>query len=176
MSTWLCAIVHKTAREYTRKLCGKVFVSLDSPPCPDLGGDTLDLPEPFMNPEECFERLERVRILSTALERLRSLHRATLQLCILEELPYVRVATALNVRVSTIKSRVLWSKRALKVALMPGSRTDKRPTPDSANPPRTPIQLNQLRNLKSLRTVGSMSNHEQEADTSFRESTRAFAL
>lgn len=125
MSTWLCAIVLNTAREYTRKLYGKVFVSLDSPPCANLDGDPIDLPEPFMNPGECFQRLERVKILSAALEKLSSLHRDTLQLCIFEELPYVRVAAALKVRVSAVKSRVLRSKRALKVALMTSSGMDK---------------------------------------------------
>jgi RNA polymerase sigma factor (sigma-70 family) len=125
MSTWLTAIVHNTALEYTRRLYGKVFVSLDSPPCPNSDGDTLDLPGPFLNPEECFERLERVKILSAAVEKLSSLHRETLQLCFFDELPHVQVATALNVRASTIKSRVLRSKRALKVALMNSSGMDK---------------------------------------------------
>ena len=125
MSTWLSVIVLNTAREYRRQRFGKVFVSLDSPPSPNSEGDTLDLPEPLMNPEECFEKLERVKILSAAVERLSSLYRDTLQLCIFEETPYVRVATALKVRVSTVKSRVLRSKRALKVALITGSRTDK---------------------------------------------------
>lgn len=125
MSTWLRAIVHNAAREYARNTHGRVFISLDAPPCPNSDMDSLELPAPCMNPEEHLESRERGETLSAAMEKLSLVYQDTLRMCILEETPYARVATALNVRVSTVKSRVHRSKQALKAALRARPGTDK---------------------------------------------------
>jgi RNA polymerase sigma-70 factor (ECF subfamily) len=117
MSTWLCAIVFNVAHEYVRKQRGKVFVSLHSPQYRESDGEELEIADSSLNPEEDFVRLEGHTLLFTAAQKLNPWQRNLLEMCVFEGLSYVRVASILNVSVSSVKSRVFRCKRILKLEI-----------------------------------------------------------
>ena len=117
MSTWLGAIVQNTAREHMRSLRGKVFLPLEF--APDEEGESVahDLPDPSETPEERFAVKERQEVVRSAMNSLTENHRLALQLCVMEDLPYLRAANMLDVTLSSMKSRVFRGKQLLKVAV-----------------------------------------------------------
>lgn len=117
MRTWLNAIVKNTAREYTRSQRGRTFVSLEFPQTSDDACDEIDVPDHSMNPEEYYERWERDEIVATAVGGLCPGNRDVIEMCVFQELPYMEVATALNLSLSTVKSRMFRSRRDLRIAL-----------------------------------------------------------
>ena len=116
MRTWLTAIVQNTAREYTRSNRGRTFIPLESDPSRDGTHEVLDLPDPAMDPEERYERWERVEILHAAIRRLSGANQHLIQLCVFEEVPYAQVASRLNTRLSAVKSRMFRGKQLLRMA------------------------------------------------------------
>lgn len=117
MRTWLTAIVQNTAREYVRSSRRRVFVSLECTPYREGGiHEELELPDPAMGPDERYERMEKVDILYGAINRMSESNQHLLQMCLLEEMPYEQVASRLNTRLSTIKSRVFRCKHLLRAA------------------------------------------------------------
>ena len=120
MSTWLRAIVQNTAREYMRNQRGRTFVPLECAPLYDGACDDLDLPDPSMNPEECYEQSERKEIVSGAVRRMGPGNRRVLEMCVFEELPYIQVATFLNVSLSTVKSRMFRNRQLLRAGISMG--------------------------------------------------------
>ena len=120
MKTWLRAIVQNTAHEYMRNQRGRKFVPLECVPFHDGVCDDLDLPDPSMNPEERYEQIERKEIVSGVVGRMDPGNRRVLEMCVFEELPYIQVATFLNVSLSTVKSRMFRSRRLLREAISIG--------------------------------------------------------
>ncbi len=117
IKTWLNAIVQNTAHEYVRNQRRRSFVPLECSPFPDGNGEELDLPDRGMNPEEYFEHWERGKILAAAIGGLGTTNRQVIEMCVVEEIPYVQVATLLNVSLSTIKSRMFRSRRDLRIVI-----------------------------------------------------------
>ncbi|HTB97386.1 MAG TPA: RNA polymerase sigma factor [Terracidiphilus sp.] len=117
MSTWLGAIVQNTAREHMRSQRGKVMVSLEYAPDEEGESAVFEIPDEAKNPEECFEFQERQEIVRSAMKRMNDGHRKALQLCVLEDVPYLSAARTLNVTLSSMKSRVFRGKQLLKVAV-----------------------------------------------------------
>lgn len=121
MRTWLNAIVKNTAREYMRSQRGRTFISLESPQFPDEGGEEMEVLDRSMNPEEYCEHREREQMVAAAIGGMGPANREVVEMCVFQELPYMEVATALNLSLSTIKSRMFRSRRDLRMAL--SSRT-----------------------------------------------------
>ena len=117
MATWLRAIVQNAAREYVRKQRGKAFVQLEYSTFPDGDCDENEIPDEGMSPEEHCERREREQMVATAFGGMSTPNRQVLELCVFEELPYIEVATALNLSVATVKSRMFRSRRDLRMAI-----------------------------------------------------------
>lgn len=117
MTTWLRAIVHNTALEYLRNQHGKRFVPLECTPFQDGECEDFNLPDPSMNPEERYEQCERKEIVLDAVGRMDPGGRRVLEMCVFEELPYIQVATFLNVSLSTVKSRMFRNRRFLRAAI-----------------------------------------------------------
>jgi RNA polymerase sigma-70 factor (ECF subfamily) len=120
MRTWLTSIVQNTAREYARSSRARTFVSIESNPFREGKHEELDLTDPAMNPEERYERWERVEVLYAAIRRMSASNQHLLQLCVFEEMPYDHVASRLGTRVSAIKSRVFRSKHLLRSVALGG--------------------------------------------------------
>lgn len=114
MSTWLRAIVQNTARDWLRNRKGRVCLSLEQTNAPESNGAPLDFPHPAENPEEFCEREEMEWLLRTEIEKLNSVSRRAIQLCLIEELSHRAAANALNISVITVKSRVFSGKQRLK--------------------------------------------------------------
>lgn len=116
MRTWLNAIVKNTAREYLRSPRRLTFVPLDGS---HLDGDTedLDIPDRGMNPEERYQLYEREKLVSDAIGGMGHANRRVLEMCVFEELPYPEVAIALDISLSTVKSRMFRNRRDLRMAI-----------------------------------------------------------
>jgi len=117
MRTWLNAIVRNTAREYMRSQRGRTFVPLEGPPFSDEGGDEIEILDHRMNPEEYCEHRERDDMVAAAIGGMGPDNREVVEMCVFQELPYMEVATVLNLSLSTVKSRMFRSRRDLRMAL-----------------------------------------------------------
>jgi RNA polymerase sigma-70 factor, ECF subfamily len=117
MTTWLRAIVQNTARDWLRNQKGRVYLPLEQTNPADGSPLTFDFPHPGENPEQRCEREEMEWLVRSEIEKLSSVSRRAIQLCLLEELSHRAAANALNVSVITIKSRVFSGKQRLKRAV-----------------------------------------------------------
>lgn len=118
MGTWLRAIVQNAACEYMRSQRGKTFLPLESSSFADRDLEEIDFPDQAISPEEYCQQNERDRIVTAAIGRMSAPNREVLELCIFEELPYMQVATVLNLSLATVKSRMFRSRRDLRMALL----------------------------------------------------------
>jgi RNA polymerase sigma-70 factor (ECF subfamily) len=117
MSTWLRAIVQNTARDWLRNRKGRVCLPLEQTQSGDGATLLFDFPHPAENPEEYCTREEMEWLLRREIEKLNSVSRRAVQLCLLEELSHRAAANALNISVITVKSRVFSGKQRLKRAV-----------------------------------------------------------
>ena len=117
MRTWLNAIVKNTAREYMRNKRGRTFVPLEGPVSCDDSCEEIAIFDHSMSPEEYCQNRERAEFVAAAIGGMGPANREVLEMCVFQELPYVEVATALNLSLSTVKSRMFRSRRELRVAL-----------------------------------------------------------
>ncbi len=117
MSTWLRAIVQNTARDWLRNQKGRVHLPLEQPRPAEGSAMLFDFPHPSENPEERCQRKELEWILRREVEKLNSVSRRALQLCVLEEFSHRAAARTLKISVITVKSRVFSGKRRLKRAV-----------------------------------------------------------
>lgn len=117
-STWLHRIaINSSLMRLRKRKCRRefpfepVFTSgeLVSPGIDPLSGDP--------NPEEQCARVEQRRILLEALLKLPGPFRTAIELCDLEGLPTKDAAQRLGVPLSTMKSRLFRSRRALKTTI-----------------------------------------------------------
>jgi RNA polymerase sigma-70 factor (ECF subfamily) len=116
MRTWLNAIVKNTAREYLRSPRARTFVPLDGSH-PDGDSEDLDIPDRGMNPEERYQLYERDQLVFDAIGGIGHANRRVLEMCVFEERPYPEVAIALDISLSTVKSRMFRSRRDLRMAI-----------------------------------------------------------
>jgi RNA polymerase sigma-70 factor (ECF subfamily) len=117
MSTWLRAIVQNTARDWLRNRKGRVYLSLEQTHPAEGGSLLFDFPHPAENPEERCAREEVEWLLRSEIDKMSSVSRRAIQLCVLEELSHHAAASALNINVITVKSRVYSGKQRLKQAV-----------------------------------------------------------
>jgi RNA polymerase sigma-70 factor, ECF subfamily len=117
MRTWLNAIVKNTAREFLRSQRGRHLVPLESQLFCDEGLEEIEIADPGMSPEEYCEQREREEIVTAAIGRMGPANRDVVRMCVFEELPYMQVATALSLSLTTVKSRMFRSRRDLRMAL-----------------------------------------------------------
>jgi RNA polymerase sigma-70 factor (ECF subfamily) len=117
MSTWLRAIVQNTARDWLRNRKGRVYLSLEQTHPAEGGSLLFDFPHPAENPEERCAREEVEWLLRSEIDKMSSVSRRAIQLCVLEELSHHAAANALNINVITVKSRVYSGKQRLKRAV-----------------------------------------------------------
>ncbi|HMG86485.1 MAG TPA: RNA polymerase sigma factor [Terracidiphilus sp.] len=113
MSSWLGAIVQNTAHEHLRSRRNRVFVSIEYLNREDNEVVELDLPDPGKNPEETWQSREIETILREEVKKLGLVCRRAIEMCVLEEHPQLAAASALNLSVATMKSRVFRGKRLL---------------------------------------------------------------
>jgi RNA polymerase sigma-70 factor (ECF subfamily) len=73
--------------------------------------------DPERDPEQRFVRKEMNEILHSEIERLNSLCKSSIRMCVIEESSHREVANALGVSVAAVKSRVFHGKRLLKRAI-----------------------------------------------------------
>lgn len=123
MKTWLSAIVHNTAREYLRDRRRRAVVPLESSAFCEGDSEGFDIADQSMTPEEYYEHHERDRIVDVAIGGLAPANRQVVEMCVFAELPYIEVATILNLSLSTVKSRMFRSRRDLRTAISACTRT-----------------------------------------------------
>lgn len=116
MKTWLSAIVVNTAREFLRSQRGKLYLSLDNP---SLDGDCQehDLRDGRVNPEDGYSQVETKCMVVAALGGLGKSKRQIVEMCLIDEMPYLEVAAKLNITLSSVKSRMFRCRRDLRIAL-----------------------------------------------------------
>ncbi len=117
MRTWLNAIVKNTAREYMRNKRGRTFIPLEGPSSGDETCDEIGIIDHSMSPEEYCQQRERAEFVAAAIGGMGPANREVVEMCVFQELPYMEVATALNLSLSTVKSRMFRSRRELRTAL-----------------------------------------------------------
>jgi len=117
MSSWLGAIVQNTAHEHLRSRRGRVFVSIEYMSREDNEVVEISLPDPGRNPEEAWESREMENVLRDEVSKLSFVCRRAIEMCALDERPQLEAASALNLSVATMKSRVFRGKRMLARSL-----------------------------------------------------------
>lgn len=117
MSTWLGAIVQNTAREHMRSQRGKIMLPLEYAPDEEGESAAHDVPDPSETPEETLAFKERQEMVRSAMDSLTESHRIALQLCVMEDVPYLHAAQRMDVSLSSMKSRVFRGKQLLKMAV-----------------------------------------------------------
>ena len=117
MSSWLGAIVQNTAHEHIRSRRGRVFLSIEYLSKDDGEVVDINLPDTRKNPEETWQMLEMENILREEVSKLTFVCRRAIEVCSLDEQPQADAATALNLSVATMKSRVFRGKRILARSL-----------------------------------------------------------
>lgn len=113
MSSWLGAIVQNTAHEHLRSRRNRVFVSIEYLCKKDNEFVEIDLPDPGRNPEETWQSKEIEQLVREEVGKLSFVCRRAIELCVLDESPQLTAASALNLSVATMKSRVFRGKRML---------------------------------------------------------------
>lgn len=112
--TWLCAIVRNSALEHLRNQREALHISLERI-FEDDGMSSYDPPDARNNPESHYETVEMQTILRDELIGLGPYCKGAFQMCILDDNTQSEAATALNVSVGKIKSRVCRAKRILSI-------------------------------------------------------------
>jgi RNA polymerase sigma-70 factor (ECF subfamily) len=113
ISTWLRAIVRNTAREWLRNRGSRVSIPIGVFPSDEEDLPPLELTDSRPNPEECCARHEIEDLLHREIRSLSRASRIAIQLCAIEERSLREAASALNVNVVTIKSRLFRGRQLL---------------------------------------------------------------
>jgi RNA polymerase sigma-70 factor (ECF subfamily) len=119
METWLYSIMKNASLECLRNRKRR---GLDRQASLGSGNDegfVFEIPDTRTDPEEAYAQSEMEQILLAEIDKLGSVCKRTIQMCLLEEIPYQTAAKSLQVRITTIKSRVFSGKRMLRKALSP---------------------------------------------------------
>ncbi len=109
LRVWLFAIARNAMLDHARAVRVRPWQSeLVDPPTAEQAAGTV---------EDASERLVRSWVVEEALRRLSEEHRAAIVQTYLRERPYGEVAAELGVPVGTVRSRVFYGLKALRVAM-----------------------------------------------------------
>jgi RNA polymerase sigma-70 factor, ECF subfamily len=126
-TTWISRIAINEALMCLRKRRSVVHVPLeDALPEDDALPVNFELHSNIQDPETAYSRKEVRRMLINAIAELRPLHREVFLLRAVESLSVVETAKALEVSVSTVKTRMRRARRELKEILQKASRPSAR--------------------------------------------------
>jgi len=126
-TTWISRIAINEALMCLRKRRSVVHVPLeDALPEDDSLPVNFELHSNIQDPETAYSRKEVRRMLINAIAELRPLHREVFLLRAVESLSVVETAKALEVSVSTVKTRMRRARRELKEILQKASRPSAR--------------------------------------------------
>ena len=118
-STWLHRIaINSSLMRLRKRKCLREFPLEPVSTNAGLASPEFDPPSGDPDPEEQCVRVEQRKILSEALLKLSGPLRTAIELCDIEGLPAKDAAQRLGVPLSTIKARLLRSRRALKAAIL----------------------------------------------------------
>lgn len=117
LSTWLRAIVRNTAREWLRNRGSRITVPIGGQRPEEDEFPMLELMDTRPDPEETCARHEMERLLRAEIQGLTMISRRAIELCALEEASLREAASALNVNVVTVKSRLFRGRQLLQRGL-----------------------------------------------------------
>jgi RNA polymerase sigma-70 factor (ECF subfamily) len=127
-TTWISRIAINEALMCLRKRRNVVHVSLeDAIPEDESAPVNFELHSNIQDPETAYSQKELRNLLTHAIAELRPLHREVFLLRAVECLSVVETAKALQVSVSTVKTRMRRARRELKEILQNASRPGARP-------------------------------------------------
>jgi len=120
LKTWLVRIAINESRNrfrwWTRRRREKTF-SIDAPVGENGQPFSETVPSRFANPEETILQRERENALTKALRNLPEVFREAVVLCDIEGLSYEEIASALEVNIGTVKSRIARGREELRKKL-----------------------------------------------------------
>lgn len=130
-TTWISRIAINEALMCLRKRRSMVHVPLeDALPEDEAAPVDFELHSNIQDPETAYSRKELRNMLTQAIAMLRRLHREVFLLRAVESLSVVETAKALQVSVSTVKTRMRRARRELKEILHNASRPAVRGSED----------------------------------------------
>lgn len=122
-TTWISRIAINEALMCLRKRRSVVYVPLeDALPADEAAPVDFELHSNIQDPETAYSRKELRNMLTQAIAMLRPLHREVFLLRAVESLSVVETAKALQVSVSTVKTRMRRARRELKEILHNASK------------------------------------------------------
>lgn len=122
-TTWISRIAINEALMCLRKRRNVIHVSLeDTLPEDEAASVNFELHSNIQDPETAYSQKELRTMLTHAIAELRPLHREVFLLRAVESLSVVETAKALQVSVSTVKTRMRRARRELKEILQNASR------------------------------------------------------
>lgn len=134
-TTWISRIAINEALMCLRKRRSVVHVPLeDALPEDEAVPVEFELHSSIQDPETAYSRKELRNMLTLAISMLRSLHREVFLLRAVENLSVVETAKALQVSVSTVKTRMRRARRELKEILENASKPTSRVSEEVASP------------------------------------------
>ena len=126
LSTWLTSIVINEALMFLRKNRTLKEVSLDDMKPDRETASPAEIADTDQTPAEEYEKHEKERILSQAINQLNSESRTALFLR-LEDLTFEQAAAILGVRIGTLKARLFRARQRLRMLLAPVLDSRRRP-------------------------------------------------
>jgi len=93
-------------------------LSVNEDPIP-FADASVPLNDPAASPDEVMHWLSLYLEVQNAMERLPEAHRMTLILFAEEELSYTEIAEAMRTSIGTVKSRIFYARKALRLGLRP---------------------------------------------------------
>jgi RNA polymerase sigma-70 factor, ECF subfamily len=134
-TTWISRIAINEALMCLRKRRSVVHVPLeDALPEDEAAPVEFELHSSIQDPETAYSRKELRNMLTLAISMLRPLHREVFLLRAVENLSVVETAKALQVSVSTVKTRMRRARRELKEILENASKPTSRVSEEIASP------------------------------------------
>lgn len=134
-TTWISRIAINEALMCLRKRRGAVHVPLeDALPEEEATPANFELHSNVQDPETAYSQKELRTMLTNAIAELRPLHREVFLLRAVECLSVVETAKALQVSVSTVKTRMRRARRELKEILHNASRPASHPSDEEVSP------------------------------------------
>ena len=132
-TTWISRIAINEALMCLRKRRSVVHVSLEDAITEDETAPVnFELHSNIQDPETAYSQKELRKLLTHAIAELRPLHREVFLLRAVECLSVVETAKALQVSVSTVKTRMRRARRELKEILQNASRPGAQPADEEA--------------------------------------------
>lgn len=112
-STWLFKIAINNCIDYIRKKRLNLL-SIDDPIEPNSDHDySSNIRSSNLDPEECFIRQQRLKLMRTVLSKLSLKYRLMIELRFFEELSYDEIAKELDIPLGTVKAQLFRAKEIL---------------------------------------------------------------